>query len=77
MLGVPSFSRSRRHCPMHGPHAFASTMASISWSAPICPSRSIVARTCSEPGVTINSVAAETPRPDACRATSAARDMSS
>lgn len=38
-------------CPMHGPHAFASTKAPTSSSAEVNPSRSIVARICSEPGV--------------------------
>ena len=36
---------------MHGPHAFASTKAPTSSSAEVKPSRSIVARICSEPGV--------------------------
>ena len=43
----------------------------------IWPSRSIVARTCSEPGVTRNGAAALSPCALACSATSAARLMSS
>ena len=39
---------------MHGPQALASTVPSMSFSDCIWPSRSIVARTCSEPGVTKN-----------------------
>lgn len=44
-------SKRELTCPMHGPHAFASTMAPTSSSAEVNPSRSIVARICSEPGV--------------------------
>ena len=49
----------------------------MSSSEDICPSRSMVARTCSEPGVTMNGTAVATPRAFACSATSAARLMSS
>jgi hypothetical protein len=48
---------SRRHWPMHGPHALASTVAPIARSARSCPSRSIVARVRAEPGATRNSAA--------------------
>ena len=42
---------SRCHWPMHGPHTFASTVAPIASRSASRPSRSMVARTCSEPGV--------------------------
>ena len=42
---------SRCHWPMHGPHALASTVAPIASRSASRPSRSMVARTCSEPGV--------------------------
>ena len=47
----PVSMSSRFHCPMHGPHALASTVAPIASRSSSRPSRSIVARTCSEPGV--------------------------
>ncbi len=62
---------------MHGPHALASTVPLMSRSDCIWPSRSMVARTCSEPGVTMNGVATVSPCAFACSATSAARLMSS
>ena len=46
-----------RHWPMHGPHAFANTVAPEASSSAICPSRWIVAWTASEPGVTSRSTA--------------------
>ena len=67
----------RRHWPMQGPQAFASTVPLMSLSDCIWPSRSMVARTCSEPGVTRKGTAALTPCACACSATSAARLMSS
>ena len=45
---------------MQGPQALASTVASMAWREAIWPSRSMVARTCSEPGVTMRGVAAAT-----------------
>ena len=42
------------HCPIHGPHALASTMAPISLNGLSNPSLSMVALICSEPGVTVN-----------------------
>ena len=50
VLTSPGSMSSRCHCPMHGPHAFASTVAPIASRSASSPSRSIVARTCSEPG---------------------------
>ena len=35
VLGTPSISFSRFHCPMHGPHALASTTPSMSFRASI------------------------------------------
>ena len=52
---------SRCHCPMHGPQALARTLPPMSFSERICPSRSIVARICSEPGVIMNGTAALDP----------------
>ena len=46
---------------MHGPHALASTVAPIASRSASRPSRSIVARTCSEPGVTSSCVLARRP----------------
>ena len=41
----------RDHWPMHGPQALASTVAPAASKTSSSPSRSMVARTCSEPGV--------------------------
>ena len=62
---------------MHGPQALASTVAPIASRSAINPSRSIVARVCSEPGVISRSVFARRPFADAWRAIDAARVMSS
>ena len=75
VLSVMSFERS--HWPMQGPHAFASTVAPIASRSASRPSRSMVARICSEPGVISNSVLAFKPFDAAKRATEAARVMSS
>ena len=51
MFGTRAVASARRHWPMHGPQALASTVPPIVLRATaIWPSRSIVARTCSEPG---------------------------
>ncbi len=73
----PSFLSSRFHCPIHGPQAFASTIPPMLVKSLSCPSRSIVARTCSEPGVTRKGVWAFSPLAVACLATWADRSMSS
>ena len=44
------------HCPMHGPQALARTVPPTDSSFASMPSRSMVARTCSEPGVMVNSL---------------------
>ena len=63
---------------MHGPHALASTVAPIASRSASRPSRSIVARTCSEPGVISSGVFdPQAPAPTAWRAIDAARPMSS
>ena len=55
---------ARRHWPMHGPAGVRQcTDAPIPSSACICPSRSIVARICSDPGVTSSRAAVEQPVP--------------
>ena len=51
VLGAPSWSE-RSHWPMHGPHALASTVPPADSNTSMSPSRAIVARTCSDPGVT-------------------------
>ncbi|TPW12295.1 MAG: hypothetical protein FD127_2731 [Acidimicrobiaceae bacterium] len=77
VLGRPVMLAGRSHCPMHGPQAFASTVAPIASRSAMRPSRSIVARVCSEPGVTSSSVFALSPLAAAWRAIEAARVMSS
>ncbi len=77
VFGAWDASPARRHWPMQGPQALASTVASISLSDCICPSRAMVARTCSDPGVTSSGTAALMPCARAWLATSAARLMSS
>ena len=67
----------RFHCPMQGPQALASTVAPTRSKAAIWPSRSTVARTCSDPGVTSSGVFTRSPADAACRARLAARLMSS
>ena len=51
VLVSPVIASGRLHWPMHGPHALASTVAPIASRSASRPSRSIVARVCSEPGV--------------------------
>ena len=77
VLGAPVALSARRHWPMHGPQALANTTASMSLRDCICPSLSMVARTCSEPGVTMKGTANFMPWALACSATSAERLMSS
>lgn len=72
----PCFS-VRFHCPMHGPHALASTLAPTSSSTSWSPSRSTVARMSSLPGVTMNGTLTLRPASRACLAIEATRDMSS
>ncbi len=62
---------------MHGPQALASTVAPTASRSPSRPSRSTVARTESDPGVTRRGVRTFSPRAVAWRATLAARLMSS
>jgi hypothetical protein len=73
----PAAASSRFHWPMQGPHAFASTVAPISSRTAICPSRRIVSSILSEPGVTRSGTFTRRPARAACRATDAARSMSS
>src|SRR3979409_2344890 len=71
-------SRSvRSHWPMHGPQAFASTVPPMASRSASNPSRSIVARTCSDPGVMGSCPLDRSPLADAGRAIEAARVMSS
>src|SRR2546423_2313256 len=76
-LTSPSLMSERDHCPMHGPQALASTVAPIASRSASRPSRSMVARTRSEPGVTSSGTLARRPLALACRAIDAARVMSS
>ena len=62
---------------MHGPQALAKTTAPMRSRSASSPSRSMVARTRSEPGVTISLVRAVRPWSAAARAMLAAREMSS
>src|SRR5919199_531994 len=62
---------------MHGPHAFARTVAPIDVMDFICPSRSIVALIISDPGVIMSGTFTFSPFTFACCAMLAARDMSS
>ena len=63
---------------MHGPHALARTVAPNETSSSIWPSRSIVARTCSDPGETISGTTDfRMPCCLAWRTTSTTREMSS
>ncbi len=77
VFGVPFSMSSRCHWPMQGPQAFASTVAPIDSRSASSPSRSIVARTCSDPGVMSSGERTVIPCAEACRATCAARPMSS
>ena len=77
VFGRSGSTFTRSHWPMHGPHALASTTPPIASRSASSPSRSIVARTCSEPGVMYSGTLARRPAPDAWRAMLAARLMSS
>ena len=66
-----------RHWPIQGPQAFARTVAFILCRESIWPSRSIVALTFSEPGVTMKGISNCIPCAFIWSATSAARLMSS
>jgi len=68
---------SRFHWPMHGPQAFASTVAPMLSSASIWPSRRIVSSTVVLPGVTMSGDFVFSPAAAAWRASEAARSMSS
>src|ERR1043165_8585800 len=63
--------------PMQGPHAFAKTLAPILLNVSMNPSRSIVYRTVSEPGVMVNIAFVFKPLLATCFAKLAAREMSS
>ena len=75
-LASPSTMSDRAHWPMHGPQALARTLAPMASRSASRPSRSIVARTCSEPGVMSSGVLRAGPAA-AWRAMLAARLMSS
>ena len=68
---------SRFHCPIHGPQAFASTVAPIASKSFKYPSLSIVALVCSDPGVTIKGTFDFNPFFAASRAINAALPISS
>ena len=75
---IGDLAATRSHWPMHGPQALASTVAPMASRSAIRPSRSMVARICSDPGVISRSVFDLAARAaDAWRATDAARVMSS
>ena len=77
VLRSPVSMSSRFHWPMQGPQALASTVAPMASRSSSSPSRSMVARTCSEPGVTSSGALTRSPAAVAWRAMSAARPMSS
>ena len=77
VLASPSCTSGRAHWPMQGPQALASTTAPMRSKSASSPSRSMVARTCSLPGVIISSVLQVSPAAAAWRAMLAARVMSS
>jgi len=76
-LATPFSSPSRFHWPMQGPQALASTVAPTASSFASWPSRSIVARTCSDPGVISNGVFRRSPWSASCPAIAAIFSMSS
>ncbi len=67
----------RAHWPMHGPQALASTTPPILSKVARMPSRSAVYRTCSLPGVMVNSLFAFSFLSMACCASDALRVRSS
>ena len=77
VLGWPVMLSGRDHWPMHGPQALASTVAPTASRSASRPSRSIVERICSEPGVTAARPSTVSPLAEAWRAIDAARVMSS
>ena len=76
-LGSPFLTSCLSHWPMQGPQALANTMPPAFSKAEIKPSRSIVARTCSEPGVIVNLLFNSAPCSAACLTMEAERDKSS
>ena len=62
VLGTPLTDAGRSHWPMHGPQALANTVAPMASRSASRPSRSMVARICSEPGVINSSVLTVSPR---------------
>ncbi len=68
---------SRFHWPMQGPQALARTVAPTASSFASWPSRSIVALTCSEPGVINSGVFSRNPFPAICSAMAAIFSISS
>ena len=77
VLRSPFFIPGRCHWPMQGPQALARTVAPTASRAAIWPSRLMVWKIWSLPGVTRSGTAMRAPFPFACKATSAARQMSS
>mmetsp|Transcript_17484 Transcript_17484/g.52455 ORF Transcript_17484/g.52455 Transcript_17484/m.52455 type:complete len:241 (-) Transcript_17484:1260-1982(-) len=77
LLASPFFISDRFHWPMQGPQALASTVPPTLSNTSISPSRSMVARICSLPGVMVNGTLALMPASRAWRAMEAERVMSS
>ena len=77
VLTVAGSMSGRAHWPMQGPQALARTSPPMASRSARRPSRSMVARTCSEPGVMSSLVLALSPLAEAWRAMEAARVMSS
>ncbi len=76
-LASPFLTSRRSHWPMQGPQALARTIPPNSSNVSSWPSLAMVARICSEPGVTVKVDWAFRPWSSASRAMEAARDMSS
>mmetsp|Transcript_22641 Transcript_22641/g.29632 ORF Transcript_22641/g.29632 Transcript_22641/m.29632 type:complete len:209 (+) Transcript_22641:680-1306(+) len=75
-LSSPCFSW-RFHWPIQGPHALARTVPPAVSNSSVIPSLSMVARTCSEPGVMRKGTLLFSPAAKACLTRSAHRDISS
>mmetsp|Transcript_21668 Transcript_21668/g.54538 ORF Transcript_21668/g.54538 Transcript_21668/m.54538 type:complete len:229 (-) Transcript_21668:40-726(-) len=76
-LASPLATSVRFHWPIQGPHELDSTVPPTLAKISMRPSRSMVARICSEPGLMVKGTLALMPASRACLAMEAARDMSS
>jgi hypothetical protein len=72
--GVTVRTSVRRHWPMHGPHALARTVPPTFSNVLMKPSRSMVARICSLPGVMVKGTLLLIPAASACSGHSLCHD---